>query len=137
MNRQPGCCVRSVFLVLFGSRQVWQHSEANLRKYLEALIYRDYNVYPGTLFLNDLGSRHGIMAQNGISLILYEAYVLQVCEEHQRNTYAANLRSILTGSDGTFIKLFIGSIPTAYYSIIEPFISQTAGLSRSYGDLLR
>jgi len=123
--------------VLFGARQTWAHSEANIRKYLEALIFADYNMFTGTLFVNDLGSRHGMMGQNGISLIIYEEYVIRVCRQHSRIIYCEKLLSVLTGNDYDYVRLVIGSIPSAYYSIIDPYIRNTIGLSRSYGDLLR
>jgi len=58
--------------ILFCTRQTWSNSAANIRKNLEALIFADYNMFTGTQFVNDLGSPHGMMGQNVISLIIYE-----------------------------------------------------------------
>ncbi len=91
------------------------------RKYLEALIFADYNMFTGTLFVNDIGSRHGMMGQNGISLIIYEEYVIRVFRQHSRIIYCEKLLSVLTGNDYDydFTQVFYCNFFSQFIEIFE------------------
>lgn len=62
--------------------------------------------------------------------------MLKVCREHPANSYAQRINAALSGPEKTFIKLFLGFIPTVYYPIIHLFIWRTSGLSVTFGQIM-